>query len=65
MLEDLDSGELQLYFVSGATLDEMYSNNSEIGNNAQQGTKYRQIRMIYTGDIQVFLKNIVNIVKNR
>lgn len=65
VLEDLDSGELQLYFVSGATLDEMYSNNSEIGNNAQQGTKYRQIRMIYTGDVQVFLNNIVNIVKNR
>lgn len=64
VLEDLDSGELKLYFVSGATLDEMYSENSEIGNNAQQGTKYRQIRMIYTGDVQVFLNNIVNTVKN-
>lgn len=60
VLEDLDSGELQLYFVSGATLDEMYSENSEVGNNAQQGTQYRQIRMIYTGDVEVFLKNIIN-----
>ena len=45
ILDDLYSGELNLYFVSGATLNQMYSGESEIGNNGQHGATYRQIRL--------------------
>lgn len=62
-LMDLDSGELELYFVSGATLKEMNGPYSESGNNNQGRTMYNQIRMIHTGDINDFLEKLVYTAK--
>lgn len=62
-LNDLDSGELELYFVSGATLEQMTGENAEVSNNNQGKTQYNQIRMIYTGDVIDFHKNLLQSVE--
>lgn len=56
--KDIENGNLELYFISGATRSQMFGDLHEIGSNNQTGTTYKQVRMNKLPDFNKFLKSL-------
>lgn len=56
--KDIEDGNLELYFISGATRSQMFGDLHETGSNNQTGTTYKQVRMNKLPDFNEFLWNL-------